>query len=417
MNSLSQLAERFGTPLYVYRLDRVRRAAQDLLGALPRGARLYYSLKANPHPAVVRELSGLGLHLEISSPGELAVAEQARHPAEHCLYTGPGKTAAEVSDALKAGVRLFSVESPTDLRRITELSAAAGVGVDYLVRLNAQAAAVGTGLRMTGRSSQFGTDPDAALAAGMFDPAPGARAAGAHLFSATNITDERALLEEFRSVLHSALNTFEAAGITPSLIDLGGGFAAPFAAPGERPAYTGLRAVLEELLDGTVPRWREGEPRIAFESGRYLAADCGSLLTTVLDVKHSRGTTYVVLDAGVNVLGGMSGIGRLLTPAIQPTVEVDGAGGEGDLAEVTLVGPLCTPLDVLARAARIPLPRVGDVLRIENTGAYGLSASLTGFLSRPAATEVVLGADDAEADVQAPQAAYAGGVVPGADGR
>ncbi|WP_369199466.1 hypothetical protein [Streptomyces sp. PU-14G] len=102
---------------------------------------------------------------------------------------------------------------------------------------------------------------------------------------------------------------------------------APFAAPGERPAYTGLRAVLEERLDATVPRWRAGRPGVAFEPGRYLAADCGSLLTTVLDVKHSRGTTYVVLDAGVNVLGGMSGAGRLLTQAVQPSAEADGAAG------------------------------------------------------------------------------------------
>ncbi|MFF8646366.1 type III PLP-dependent enzyme [Streptomyces sp. NPDC015345] len=416
MNSLSRLAERFGTPLYVYRLDRVRRAALDLLGALPTGARLYYSLKANPHPALVRELSGLGLHLEISSPGELAVAQHVRHPAEHCLYTGPGKTAAEVSAALRAGVRLFSVESPTDLRRVTELGTGAGVPFDYLVRLNAQAGAVGTGLRMTGRSSQFGTDPDTALAAGMFESAPGAHAAGAHLFSATNIVDERALVEEFRAVLRTALSTFEAAGSTPALIDLGGGFAAPFAAPGERPAYSGLRAVLEELLDKAVPGWREGRPGIAFESGRHLAADCGSLLTTVLDVKQSRGTTYAVLDAGVNVLGGMSGIGRLLTPAVRPTADPDGGAAAGGLAEVTLVGPLCTPLDVLARAAKMPLPRVGDVLRIDNTGAYGLSASLTGFLSHPVATEVVLGADGAVVDVRDHRAAYAADTATGPGG-
>ncbi|UNS95028.1 type III PLP-dependent enzyme [Streptomyces tubbatahanensis] len=413
MKSLTHLAETFGTPLYVYRLDKVRRAALDLLDALPHGARLYYSLKANPHPAVVRELSGLGLHMEISSPGELAVSEHAGHPARHCLYTGPGKTPAEVSGALAAGVRLFSVESPTDLRRIAELGVGSGATVDYLVRLNARAAAAGTGLRMTGRSSQFGTDPDAALAAGMFDSAPGARAAGAHLFSATNVADEQDLVEEFDSVLHTALSTFGTAGVAPSLLDLGGGFAAPFAAPGERPAYTGLRAVLEERLDARVPRWRAGEPGIAFESGRYLAADCGSLLTTVLDVKHSRGTTYVVLDAGVNVLGGMSGVGRLLTPAVQPSAEADGAAGDTGRAEVTLVGPLCTPLDVLARSARIPVPRPGDVLRIDNTGAYGLSASLSGFLSRPPATEVVLGADDVVLDVRALETVYSAGAASG----
>ncbi|QXR00617.1 type III PLP-dependent enzyme [Streptomyces sp. WY228] len=396
MDPMTDLARRFGTPLYVYRLDRVRRAAHDLLAALPRGARLYYSLKANPHPAVVRELRGMGLHMEVCSAGELATAVQAGTPAAQCLYTGPGKTPGEIADAIRAGVRLFSAESPTDLRRIADQAAGAGAEAECLVRLNGQAAAGGTGLRMTGRSSQFGTDADTARQAGMFKQQAGARPVGAHLFSATSIADEQSLVAEFESVLRTAVDTFRDAGLQPSVLDLGGGFAAPFAAPGNRPVYRGLRASLEGALDRELPRWRAADPLIAFESGRYLVADCGTLLTSVLDVKRSRGTTYAVLDAGVNVLGGMSGIRRLMTPAMQP--EVDGLAEATE--EVTLVGPLCTPLDVLARSARLTAPRPGDVLSVPNVGAYGLSASLTGFLGRPGTTEVVLDSSGEVVDVR-----------------
>ncbi|QMU78281.1 type III PLP-dependent enzyme [Streptacidiphilus sp. PB12-B1b] len=396
MRELTDLAERFGTPLYVYRLDRVHRAVADLRAALPRDTRLYYSLKANPHPAIVAELAALGLSGELSSTGELASAIRAGLPPERCLYTGPGKTSEEMLAAVKAGIRLFSVESRTDRDRLADVARASGVDVDYMVRLNGTATA-GSGLRMTGRPSQFGIDVDqTAELAAVLTGRSRARPVGAHVFAATNVSGVDALLAEFDLSARTAARAMESMDSRPEFVDLGGGFAAPFAQPGERTDYSAIRAGLERSLDAWLPGWRSGEPRVGFESGRYLVADSGFLLATVLDVKRSHGTTYAVLDAGVNVLGGMWGLGRLPTPSARPE-PVPGADGTG---RATLVGPLCTPLDVLGRAVDVSDLSVGLVLSIPNVGAYGLTASLLGFLSRPVPTEVVLDAHGEIADVR-----------------
>ncbi|QMU73887.1 type III PLP-dependent enzyme [Streptacidiphilus sp. P02-A3a] len=387
----ADLVRTYGTPQYVYRLDRFRAAAGTLRGALPPDTRLYYSLKANPHPGLAAALPDLGLHAEISSQGELDTLRQAGTDPADSLYTGPAKTSDELLTAIRAGVRLFSVESPRDLARLTAAARLHGTTVDYLVRLNAQGNAAGSGLRMTGRgASQFGIDAETVKAGDpLFTRTDAARPVGVHLFPATNVPDQAALIREFDLSIRTAAAVLRTTGLTPRLVDIGGGFPAPFARPGPPPTWPALRQALERSLDAHLPGWRAGAPQIAFESGRRLAADCGTLLTTVLDVKDSRGTRYLVLDAGINVLGGMSGLGRVLSTGIQPRPTGHGTG----TAPATLVGPLCSPLDVLGRKVDIEAVEPGTVLEIPNVGAYGLSASLVGFLSRPMPAEVLLDTD------------------------
>ncbi|MDV9194463.1 type III PLP-dependent enzyme [Streptomyces sp. Wh19] len=397
---MKHLAERYGTPLYVYRLDDVRASVQALRRVLPEGVRLYYSVKANPHPTLVRELVGHGLGSEVSSTGELDVCLTGGQDPRHCLYTGPGKTPAEIHHALARGVRTFSVESPADYHRLAQAVLETDTEVDFLVRLNTgQAVAGHTGLRMSGAPTQFGMPPDDART--LLRPSESTqrlRPVGVHVFPATNVFDTDALLGEWELSLSVVAQLLRESGSRARLVDLGGGFAAPFAQPGVRPEYADLRKALTSLLDAYLPRWRQGEPEIMFESGRHLVADCGTLLTRVLDVKQNGGATYVVLDAGTNNLGGMSGLGRLLTPSVQPLP--DSAVEESVVQRVGLVGPLCTPLDVLNRSLAIHVPEIGGVLAIPNVGAYGLTASLVSFLSRPLPVEIVMEEDGSVVDAR-----------------
>lgn len=402
----ADLAEAYGTPQYVYRLDCFRAAAADLRAALPAGTRLYYSLKANPHPRLVAELGRLGLHAEISSQGELAVVGQAGHDARNCLYTGPGKTGREVTAAIGRGVRLFSVESAGERQRLDAAAERHGTGVEFLVRVNAAAGVAGSGLRMTGRASQFGLDAERMTPGHpVFAGSEMAIPVGVHLFPATNVPAEPALIRELDLSIRTAAEVVGTVGLVPRLVDIGGGFAAPFARPGQRPDYRTLRDALERSLDAHLPGWRAAAPEVAFESGRYLAAGCGTLLTRVVDVKHSRGTRYVVLDAGINVLGGMAGVGRLMPASVQPARPADGPADA-----VTLAGPLCTPLDVLGRQVDLGAVGPGALLEIPNVGAYGLTASLIGFLSRPPAVEVVV--DDGQVTDARRLELHAVGVTP-----
>ncbi|MEU6883114.1 type III PLP-dependent enzyme [Streptomyces sp. NPDC046712] len=395
MTRYADLAERYGTPLYVYDLDRVEAARDDLFAALPEEFELFCAVKANPHPEVLRALregSDRACRAEISSTGELAAALTAGFDAGECLYTGPGKTDGELDEVLAKGVRMFSVESLTDLQHIGAAATRLGIVAEALLRINSVSASATTSIRMTGAPSQFGIDSET-----LADLMPGLRAvegvrlAGAHFFPLSNARDEDALIGEFRNTIAVAAAMFAETGIEPRFLDIGGGFSAPYAVPGQRPVYTRLRAALQEALDEHFPRWRQGFPTVACESGRYLVGDSGSLLAGVVNIKESRGRTFVILDAGINTFGGMSGIGRLLPVAVSPDPE---GADTGDWRKASLVGPLCTPGDVLGRDVKLPPLDGGDVIEIPNAGAYGPTSSLLMFLGRPAPVEAVVRGDD-----------------------
>lgn len=393
-NSHEELARTYGTPLYVYDLSRIRAARRDLFRWLPEGVEVYYAFKANPHPDLVRALRegpGPGCRAEISSTGELATALEAGHTGEEILYTGPGKTPGELREAVRGGLRRFSAESLSDLEHIGAAAVAEDVVVDCLLRINSATASAASGVRMTGKASQFGIDSETVgdVAAALRN-VPGTSVAGLHLFSQSNARDEEALIGEFRHTIETATRIQEELRVPLRMLDIGGGFTVPYGRAGDRAAYPKLAGELSAELDLRLPGWREGRPRIAVESGRYLVGDSGTLVTSVSNVKESRGRKFVILDGGINVFGGMSGLGRLLPVSVQVDT------GE-PTEQASLVGPLCTPGDVLGRDVTVPALAPGDLVQIPNTGAYGPSASLQSFLGRPSPVEVVLD-DDGSGD-------------------
>lgn len=392
MNSLDIVAC-YGTPCYVYDLAAIRRAHGDLRRSLPPSSVLYYSLKANPHPLVVAQLARLGCRAEVSSVAEVDAAIESGVSPDGILLTGPGKTAETLGHALDRGITRFSVDSPADLHRLGALARDRSLAANCLLRINADERVPGMALTMTGTASQFGADaawvadqPD------LFRTSGTARVNGLHLYMGTNIDDEDTLVSQFDVAVRLAARL--AGGLGPlAEVDLGGGFGAAFAHGRDRPRFATLAERLAALLDRHLAGWRTARPRVAFESGRYLVADSGVLLSRVLDVKPSRGEVFVVLDAGINQLGGMSGLRRV--PRVVPDVLRVATDGDGErLTGTTLVGPLCTPLDTFSRGVDLPPLAIGDIVSIPNVGAYGLTASLLAFLGHPPAVEVVVDGDD-----------------------
>jgi diaminopimelate decarboxylase len=338
---------------------------------------------------VVAALLDAGCGAEVCSPGELRIAAEAGGDPAAMLYTGPGKRDADLAEAVKAGVRLFSADSPHGLDQLDRVAGDLGVPVRALVRINDDTPAPGQGLTMTGVVSQFGADrrwvldqPD------RFGPRRHVRPVGFHLYMGSNIDGEDALMAQFAQAVATVRQLSAATGVQPELLDLGGGFGAPFARSGALPAYPNLAERLDTLLAGAFPGWPQDGPRIAFESGRYLVGTSGTLVARVLDVKRSQGSAVVVLESGINHLGGMSGLRRLppVVPDVLVTPDPHGEPWDG----VLLTGPLCTPLDTWARSARLPRVRPGDLVTVPNVGAYGLHASLVGFLAHPLPLEVTV---------------------------
>ncbi|MEU3574081.1 type III PLP-dependent enzyme [Kitasatospora sp. NPDC036755] len=387
------------TPAYLYDLAEVRRNHGRLRAALPEPTGLYYSLKANPHPALLAELRRCGARPEVCSTGELDAALAAGWPADQVLYTGPGKRDEEVADALDRGVRRFSVDSPHGIEQLDRLAAARGTAAECLLRINEDQPAPGQGLAMTGVASQFGADADWVLAEpSRFGGRPAARVVGLHLYMGSNIAQVRDLHAQFARSLGTARRIGEALapyGAELRVLDLGGGFGAPFAKAGAPLDLTALRPLLEELFDAEAPGWRTGAPELVFESGRYLVGTAGTLLTAVLDAKRSHGKEVVVLESGINHLGGMSGLRRL--PPLAPHLVRARDPHDGSERDTLVAGPLCTPLDTWSRGAALPALRPGDLVAVPNVGAYGLYASLVAFLGHPLPVEAVVDSDRPEA--------------------
>lgn len=374
------LVRKFGSPLYYYDADQIHARFTELKSILPTGSRLLYSLKANPMPDVCSILKDCGCEAEVSSSGELSVAAEVGFDLTRALYTGPGKSRADILHLASRGVGTVSCESEADLFNVLALRPRG----DTLIRLNS-GTTVGAGLAMGGAGRQFGMTRESL---GAIDLARYPAVVGFHIYSGTQLAVQPTLDAAFLSasrLIGELTHQLPQARI----FDLGGGFPWPFARDEHPQDIRPVASTLAEIREAISP-----QVELWFESGRYLCGSGGTLVATVLDVKFDEdGVAQVILDTGINHLGGMSGLRR--TPAPTLSLRLHGASGEVGSShpapcKADVFGPLCTPLDTLARGVTFStLPRRGDTIEVPNVGAYGLTASLLRFLSHPAPVEIL----------------------------
>ena len=383
------LAQRHGTPAYLYDAGELAVRVETLRSALPRAAspRLLYSFKANPLPSLAAELRRGGCEADLTSPGETGAALAAGFDLSRALYGGPGKDAEEYRRAIAAGIRHFSVESAADLARLGRAATELRAPVSALLRINPQSPPKAK-LAMAGVASQFGFEEEDLRERGRSLADIGGSAidiAGFHLYWGTQIADPEALLASFARTVELADGLAPLLGIDLRILNLGGGFAWPYAHSGAGPDPAALRAALAELHAAAGPsrgaQWW-------FESGRHLAASSGTLVARVMETKRSKGDRhFLVLDTGIHHLGGMAGLGRI--PRFSIDLIVPPERRDNDRIAVDVVGPLCTPLDCLAKRIEIPRVEPGDLVAIPNVGAYGATASVGAFLSRRPPVEIL----------------------------
>lgn len=386
--SLELLAEQIGsTPFYAYDRNLITERIALLRAVLPADIHLHYAIKANPMPALVQHLAGLVDGFDVASCGELKTVLDTGMPRGNISFAGPGKSAQALRRAAAAGI-VINLESVREMELLAEAGAALGLRPRVAVRVNPDFELKSSGMKMGGGPRQFGVDAERV-------PAMLARMKqlplefyGFHIFCGSQNLHAEAIMEAQRNTFALARRLSADAPGPVKLLNLGGGFGIPYF-PGEQPLA--LDAVGLHLA-GLMPDARRDFPEAQFviELGRYLVGEAGIYVSRVIERKVSRGQLFLITDGGLHHHLAASGNFGQVIRKNYPVVVGNRVVPEGEAGTASVVGPLCTPLDMLADKMALGHAQEGDLMVVFQSGAYGLTASPTAFLSHPAPAEVLV---------------------------
>ncbi|MEH6648938.1 MAG: pyridoxal-dependent decarboxylase, exosortase A system-associated [Motiliproteus sp.] len=391
---LSEVAAIAGqTPFYVYDRTLIIDRVQQLRQALPKQIKLHYAIKANPMPSVVNLLAGLVDGLDVASHGELVTALATGTEPKEISFAGPGKGVSEIIASVAAGI-VINAESMQQISQAADAARQLGLPARIALRVNPAFELKSSGMKMTGGAKPFGIDSEQIGEAVALCRTNGIEPEGLHLFTGSQNLNPLAICEAHTQVLQLAAELIESFQLMLRFINIGGGLGIAYF-PGEKPLQ--LKSIATNLQQQLQPiKALAPNTEIVMELGRYLVGEAGLYVCKVIDKKVSRGTTYLVADGGLHHhLSNSGNFGQVIRknyPVEACLVEaVQNSTTAVDLIEtVTVVGPLCTPLDTVADKVELPRCQVGDLIVVRQSGAYGLSASPQGFLSHPLPAELLL---------------------------
>jgi diaminopimelate decarboxylase len=383
-----QLVDAYGTPMFVYDRSVLDLKYEALRATLPKRFCVFYSIKANPCRAVVKHFLSRGCGIEIASVGEFEKAVDAGCSPECILFAGPGKSEAELEAVLSRGVGEIHMESLTETKRIAAICRRLGRRARVAIRINPEGEAEGGAMRMGGRPAPFGMDEeilDHVLDAVLAEPA--LDLCGIHLFAGTQILDAAILLGQYRHGLGLARRVAGRLGHPLKTLDFGGGLGVPYFPHEQELDLVALRQGLETICAEVDADPSFAGTQFLVEPGRFLASEAGVYVTAINDIKTSRGKKFLIVDGGMNHhLAASGNLGQTIKRNY-PIALLNKLAAPAD-ETVDIVGPLCTPLDTLARGILLPHAEIGDIVGIFQSGAYGRSASPVGFLSHPLPAEI-----------------------------
>jgi diaminopimelate decarboxylase len=378
--NLIELADAVGTPFYCYSTATLERHYRVFSGAFAdEKALVCYSLKANSNQSVLRTLAKLGAGADVVSGGELKRALAAGIPPEKILFSGIGKTEAELRAALDADVLCINIESEPELELLSRLAAGTGRTARISVRVNPDVDSGSHAKISTGKSeNKFGIPLGRAREVyARAAKLPGIRVTGADVHIGSQITDLVPLEAAFR-LLAEFVQTLRADGHTITHVDFGGGLGIPYYADREAPpapaAYAAMVKRVAHNLGCT----------LMFEPGRMIVGNAGILVTRVIYVKHGEAKNFVIIDAAMNDL-----IRPTLYEAHHDILPLVAAAAGAPTITADVVGPVCESGDYLALDRTLPEPKPGDLLAIMTAGAYGAVQSGT-YNTRALVPEVLV---------------------------
>jgi diaminopimelate decarboxylase len=383
------VAEAGGTPMFVYDAVRIGQRIAEFRYAMPDGVALHYAVKANPCEPLLTFMARHVDGFDIASIGEFETLHALDFEDLPMSFAGPGKRDSELERAIAAEVTI-NLESEGEAARVLTIAGALGIRPKVAVRVNPPFALKGAGMKMGGSAAPFGIDHDRAANVAREMIAAGADWRGLHIYAGSQVLHAPALIEAQRATVALAATIADEIGEAPPEVNLGGGFGIAYF-PGDAPLdVMAVGAGLCETLEN-VPNVL-ALTRFSIELGRWLVGEAGVYLTRIVDRKQSNGRNFLVTDGGLHHMLAASGnFGQLLRRNYPVAIASQFVAPLTE--EATIVGSLCTPLDLLADEIAVPHAEVGDLVAIFCAGAYGLSASPQAFLSQPSAREVMINHD------------------------
>lgn len=384
---LAQLAARVGqTPFYAYDRELLRGRVAELRTALPPSIKLHYAMKANPMPAVVGFMAGLVDGIDVASAGELKVALDAGANPHEISFAGPGKRLSELRQAVAAGV-LINLESFREVSELAKIAQEQGLPARVAVRVNPDFELKGSGMKMGGGPKQFGVDAEQVPELLDEIGKAGLQFEGFHLFAGSQNLKAESICEAQQKSYELALRLAADAPTPVRFLNLGGGFGIPYFPGEQRLDFLAVGENLSQLAERAANELPEAE--LVIELGRYFVGEAGIYVTQILDRKVSRGQIYLVVDGGLNHhLSASGNFGQVIRKNYP--VAIGNRMNSETTESASVVGPLCTPLDLLADRMELPVAQVGDFVVIFQSGAYGASASPQAFLGHPEVVETLV---------------------------
>jgi diaminopimelate decarboxylase len=384
---LTDVADRVGrTPFYAYDRRVMTEKVEALRNALPHAIHLHYAMKANPMPEVVQHLADITDGLDVASAGELRVALATGVEPACISFAGPGKSDEDLRLAVDSGV-IINMESATEMQRIAALAEQADARPRVAIRVNPDFELKAAGMKMGSGPKPFGVDaetvPDMLETLGTLP----LEFMGFHIFSGSQNLRAEAIIEAQSQTFELAFRLAEAAPSPVRWLNIGGGLGIPYFPGEQRLELDAIAANLAPLLRAAGEHLPGAE--VVMELGRYFTAEAGIYVCEVVDRKVSRGETFLITNGGLHHHLAASGNFGQVIRKNYPICLGNRVRGE-EMEQVNVVGPLCTPLDLLGSRVTLPVAGPGDLIVVYQSGAYGYSASPRDFLSHPHPAEVLL---------------------------
>lgn len=385
---LHSLADRYGTPYFLYDVDEIVRRIELVRESLAQLVEVYYAVKANPNLELLRRLRNVADGLDVSSGGELEQASLAGFDMAKISFAGPAKTVTELTASIQNGVGCISIESLRELMECVRISRQLGRKANIVVRINPLQVNRSFGMKMGGKAAQFGVDEEdlGAVLKHIGANTETLEFRGIHIYAGSQCFEPSGVIAGVQNCLQIASQIEASCGLTCNTINLGGGFGASHS--------DDVRQLdIAALAKGLVPILREFrdrskmERRIIFELGRYLTADAGIYVARVIGSKESRGKTFFMVDGGLHhhlaaagSFGAAFRTNYLLRNLSRPAAQK---------INCSIAGPSCNPTDLLGVDVELPRPDIGDLIAVLKSGSYGFTASPLLFLGRQTPAELL----------------------------